>query len=237
MKSVEFLRAISKLGWEKRPERLVHGKLAKKWSSEDINFLITHFPTMTDKELAAALGRSIYSIRNKARRLNLRKSWHHLPPLYNKPNIKLNEVQKAQLAMMIDTDGTLTIATQTKKTGYLCGLKLSPHIAFVNCNKALVEYFNKLVGKKPNQFSTRKTKTHWKKLYLSCLGSMSRIHAILSQIEKYLIAKRRQARLIIEFIEIEDKLFRENKHPFTERQLQIRDEVVRLNRRGEAWSE
>jgi hypothetical protein len=236
VRSIEFLQAIAKLGWEKRPERIVYGQLSKKWSHEEINFLVTRFSIMTDEELAKALGRSLYSIRNKARRLNLKKSWHHVPPLYNKCNIKLNEVQKAQLAMMIDTDGTLTIA-QTRDEGYLSGLRLVPHMIFVNSNKALVEHFNKLVGNKPNQFSIRKTKTHWKKVYISNLGSMSRLHAILNQIQEYLIGKRKQARLIIELIEIEDKLFRENKHPYTERQLQIRNEVVLLNRRGEAWSE
>lgn len=44
----------------------------KRWRPEEIVFLQKHYPAMLERELAAALGRSVYSIRCKLGRMGLK---------------------------------------------------------------------------------------------------------------------------------------------------------------------
>jgi len=47
--------------------------MRKEWTREEIAFLVENFNKMTIKEIAERLGRSVYSVRDKARSLGLRK--------------------------------------------------------------------------------------------------------------------------------------------------------------------
>ena len=50
----------------------------KPWTSDDVDKLIALYPSMKNKELEVALGRSITSIQHKATRLGLKKTAEHL---------------------------------------------------------------------------------------------------------------------------------------------------------------
>ena len=46
----------------------------KRWTKEELEFLMRNYSTMDNRRLAAVLGRSVASVQHQARRLGLRKS-------------------------------------------------------------------------------------------------------------------------------------------------------------------
>ena len=45
----------------------------KRWTKEELEFLIRNYSSMDNRTLAAVLGRSVASVQHQARRLDLRK--------------------------------------------------------------------------------------------------------------------------------------------------------------------
>ncbi|MHC1610558.1 MAG: hypothetical protein ACXQTW_02995 [Candidatus Methanospirareceae archaeon] len=46
----------------------------RKWTKEEVEFLIKNYDKMDNREIARILGRSVISVQHKASRLGLRKS-------------------------------------------------------------------------------------------------------------------------------------------------------------------
>ncbi|MCO6499105.1 MAG: hypothetical protein J5I47_01865 [Vicingus serpentipes] len=58
----------------------------KKWSEEDIQFLIKNYQVLTRSQIADQLGRSFSSVKSKAKQLNLKKTAAALSIISKRPN-------------------------------------------------------------------------------------------------------------------------------------------------------
>jgi len=54
----------------------------KRWTREELEFLIKNYGTMDNRTLAAILGRSVGSVQHQARRLGLRKDKSYWDRIY-----------------------------------------------------------------------------------------------------------------------------------------------------------
>jgi len=159
--------------------------------------------------------------------LSVLKLWkkllYHLKPLKNIP--RWTKEQKVQLASYMDCDGSISISYLHK------GQAISPAINFTNTSKELTEYV-KAIAQMGSIYEKRKNHPTHKKIYEWHILSFNEILLLLKNIEPYLIGRRRQAILVIEFIESRiNRGIKENLHvQYSKREREIAEEVRKLNK-------
>lgn len=111
------------------------------------------------------------------------------------------------------------------------GFRMIPRIAIGNTNYNLLEKFQQLVpigklsnsGYRPNP----KARDIW---YWRLSSSFNKTIWFLKRILPYLPSKQRQAELLLEYCISRCNVF--GNKPYSERELQIREEILTLNRKG-----
>jgi nitrogen regulatory protein PII len=142
------------------------------------------------------------------------------------------------LAALIDGEGTLTIAknifhyeSEYRKRGYTT---YRPMLAIANTSQELLEVARDMIGAgKVYPPAGKKRKASHKGTYRYILYTYEYLLPLLIEIKDYLIVKKRQCELLIEFIE--SRLQKGNKGVgvgYSEREIEIYEEVKRLNRKG-----
>ncbi len=146
----------------------------------------------------------------------------------------LSEQDKIWLAAAIDFEGSLSIAINRG------GRKRYATIVEINnTNKPLVEEF-KSKCRVNNKIAKTKRDGNRKDVYQLVISNKSFVFAFLKEIMPYLISKKQQAKLIMEFIEIHSihlvnhkKIYYTRKlFKLTERQKEIVNKIRQLNKRG-----
>jgi hypothetical protein len=196
------------------------------WSLEEIE-LLKHYYETEDPSLLETLipNRTYDSIMHKAERLRLRrvKVVHYLEPSTIQV---LTEKQAAYLAGLIDGEGTITIAFRYGDGKKHVTPNMFPLILISNTNKALIDYARNLVQgstlKQGNGISRNR-----KLVYQIQIAKLLDVENLLTQLLPYLIAKRRQAELALEYCHVrkEDTMLSYNPRLF-----EIAEEVRALNR-------
>ena len=133
---------------------------------------------------------------------------------------KLSKKDRELIALAIDLEGTITIASSKKS--------LYPLVCIGNTNKAILEKIRSIskmgaIRVEHNKRENRKKSWRW----MIC-NFMEAKH-LLEQILPFLIIKRRQGELVIEFCKIRIKNFGK---PITEKEENIYQEVKTLNKKG-----
>ena len=130
------------------------------------------------------------------------------------------EVIYPQLATAIDGEGSLSVIRH-RKTKWL---NYTPQIQISNKSKEWLEYFSKL-GFQKIQPIKWKNRTY----YRITMRNREKVLFVLKLIIPYLIIKRKQAELLIEFCESR------NTHTvgaYTDREMEIRKEIFMMNITG-----
>lgn len=209
--------------------------LDRRWKQEEIDILKRHYPTVSKKEILSFLPRrSWIAIKSIAYKLNIkrenrerRESWE--PILSRTIKINLKKSEKAWLACAIDCDGCIFLTNNSSKKDYC------PILNFTNTKKEIVEYFKNVLKINKKIEINPRHKNH-KAEYSIRITSMPLIYVILKQILPFFIIKKEQAKLTMEFIEIQDKKMIENKiiryNTYTPRQHEIYNKFRELNKRG-----
>ena len=252
--------------------------MRKSWSEEEVKFLLENYNSMPLKEIAKRLGRTLHSIRSKARQLSVKKrsmvfgckrwsqdedeilvkyysvlpreelqkllpnrSWAAIQtraerllkcgraPLINtiskEPSLSLTEPQKAYIAGLLDGEGTITLVKH--------GSKIYPEVSITNTKKEVIEWLRSVtqVGVITIENKSR-SKRNWNTCYKFRVLSLPEASAILKAVLPYLIIKKKQAELVLKFIEeLKTHIATEKRRNYSLSQnlLDIYDEVRRLN--------
>jgi DNA-binding CsgD family transcriptional regulator len=249
----------------------------KKWTEEEIAKL----KELASKgynyiEIAKVLGRSVHSVRIKARQLGIRKQtrklwtkeeeerlkellkryslseiarildrtrssvaskvWElglapeHYNGIRNTTNINTNipEWLKGYVAGMIDGDGIISIVKTTRND------RKEPHwkplVAITNTNREALEFIAKEVG--AFRFHNKRGtigKNSKRPVYRIIIVRHKDVLVLLEMLLPYLMIKRRQAELVIDFCK--SRLSKPNHAPYDDKEKEIIDEVKRLNKR------
>jgi len=206
--------------------------IKKRWSPEEKTLLKEHWTRSQASVLLELLPeRTHESLQIQAHRMGLYgRAIRPLPaPLDRLPIIIMTDIQRAQLAMMLDCEGTI---------GVRHGKRLAPYIQVTNTSEVITEKFKELTCcERKTSESARKGKEHWKNKYSVETGSMPHIYCLLRQIVPYLLIKKKQALLLMDFIEIQDKRTREffDRHTlssYSDKQIKIVAEISACNKRG-----
>jgi hypothetical protein len=203
------------------------------WSAEELQKLKLLYPKAEKGEILRAFpDRTWEAIVRMAHKNGMAR---RTPMLDKLPAIELNDIEKAQLAMMIDCEGKIGFQKQKKRKGYSDDRYL-PMIQISNTKRQLVEFFRDLIGNPKYKIGIADNGPNRKQIYYLSITSMPRIYAVLKLIKDYLMLKRKQAVLTIEFIELHDKLQREQRcclrRDYPPRMHEIYREMKMLNKRG-----
>lgn len=199
----------------------------RRWTAKELQLLREIYPLGLKEEIVERMDRTWEAIINKAGDLKTYRG-ALLSPLQKLPNLSLDVKSKVWIACAIDCEGSLGL--ELTKRGYYY-----PFISINNTKKKLLKHFRKLVTQrgKTIRLNTKRDKNR-KNIYEFDMGSMPWIYALLKEIRPYFIIKGTQADLIIEFIEILDKIKRANygRVVYTKRQHEIYREIKKLNKKG-----
>lgn len=205
----------------------------RRWTEEEIIILKEGWITLSQENLQQRLGnRTWYSIQNKAKRLRLsgRRIYPYPSPFDRLVDVQISHDDCIRLATLLDTDGAIGMRNHRDKT------QIVPFLSFSNTKEVLVQLFQEITQTK-HKIQQRKRSKTWKQCYESEVSAMPLVYVILSQIKDQLIAKKRQAILIMEFIELQDERARSifnrtQLRDYSIRQWEIYNEIKQLNKRG-----
>lgn len=209
------------------------------WTAGEISLLKQLYSTENREVMLKLLSnRNWKSIQAKTHKLKLpRKCRSYTPILERLPNLNLKEEEKSWIAAAIDFEGTISFHRQYKSKSEKSAPRMRPYIVICNINIDLLRRFVELcniptiVEKRP-----KPNRVNWSQAWLARTHNQADIYAILKEVHPYLIAKKRQAELIMEFIEIQSDRLKQielgKASKYTPRQFEIFCEVRNLNRRG-----
>lgn len=140
-------------------------------------------------------------------------------------------VDTVWLACAIDGEGNVGL---TNSKGSSFSNHYAPVIKITNTKKEFVEKASEIM-KINLSYIMRSYKDGWKELYATVTGKQSKVKAVLIEVLPFLIIKREQAKLVLEWIQI-----RENSYlgkgirggSRSERETEIYNELKELNKRG-----
>lgn len=198
----------------------------KPWTSEEIQILRENYHKMSLKELKEKFfpHRSIESILTKAsRRLGLRKPVTFWCSGRGKSSIReLSEAERYYLAGIIDGEGTITIKRSDNR--------LYCEVSVGNSCLELIKRIQKMISTNKRYMEKRRKDPNRKPLWVFKISARPDVKKLLEQIKDALIVKKKQAELVLEFIDIMDS--RLNIHSIPPKAIEIYEKVRELNRRG-----
>lgn len=207
------------------------------WTPQEIQLLRELWPGAKREAIATALHkRSWVAIHSKAFELQVRRlgtSNYFLNPLKRLPDLDLSEIEKVDIARMLDTEGTIGVAlqkTQRKHPRY------KPHIHFGNTDVRLLRHFLRLTRCR-RQIVKNQLNGNRKPIHSVFIVDDAHIYAVLKAVYPYLVIKGEQATLVMEFIELQggkmDKVtFIEELTQYSPREHSIVASLKLLNHRG-----
>lgn len=134
----------------------------------------------------------------------------------------------AYIAGIIDGEGTVTIIHLKGNYIHSRTGKLEPRIGIYNTNEELMRKLHTVLG---GMFRTIKSRGHWQVQYYLKIRNTQTIINILEKVSPYLIVKKEQARILMEFCR---RRIEENRAPYTDIDFGLHSEIMRLNLRGRA---
>lgn len=196
-----------------------------KWNEREISYLIKNYSILGAKKIATYLNRPAHSVAVKAMEIGIK--WFG-EDLENLEPMAFNDFELGLLIGLIEGEGTITIKSRERKS-----CKPFASISVANTDPEILEVAGKLLGAGITDYML------WKMRESSTcpqarLSAVPRILRILLAIEPFLISdrKRELANRVIEFcrLRIEGwKKYGKHNAPFSKRELEIYEEVKKLN--------
>ena len=202
----------------------------RKWTNEQVSFLIENYGILTQKEIAEKIGKSWRAVHSYAyKKLGLNKTiikiqleTERIKKIIN----SLSPEERGYLAGLIDGEGSITVQIQTKKNG----LMITPKISIANTNPKIVRWlsrinlfkvYSKYDGRFPNS----------KKIYTFETHGLSAL-PILEALAPHLKGKREQAKILSSFIRL--RLSHKRTPHFTKEEIDLVRRLILLNTGSEA---
>lgn len=210
-----------------KASRLNLPKSAYFWTKEECEILRKNWSDNGRPKLLSLLPLKDWSsIRHKACELGLaKKAFAKYWRTYDKVQpLNLSESEKGYLAGIIDGEGTIKVK-RALKSWY------APFVSVTNTDQTLMDYLQQLLGVKGyghTYHEHRKIPNH-KTKYVYNIASVQGVKQILMQIIPLLIIKKKQAKLVLEFIAIKEE---KADYGVLPREKEIFLELKHLNARG-----
>ena len=144
---------------------------------------------------------------------------------------KLSVFQKGIIAMLIDCEGTIHISKRHYKKKNK--IYLLAEIVVGNTCLPLLDKAQRIIGGSLREIKPcRTTRPNHKKMYRLERRDMHILHALLKSLLPHLIAKKHQAKLMIEYCHNRLQVGKTWAKAYTDRDFQIYEEMKQLNKRG-----
>jgi DNA-binding CsgD family transcriptional regulator len=200
----------------------------KQWSKEEEERLKELLKRHSLSEIARILGRTKSSVASKVWELGLAPEHYNSIRNTTIVNTNIPEWLKGYVAGMLDGEGTISIVKATRND------RKEPHwkplVMITNTNREALEFIVREVG--GFRFHNKKGttgKNSKKPVYRIIMVKHKDVLVLLEMLLPYLMIKRRQAELVIEFCK--SRLSKPNHAPYDDKEKEIIDEVKRLNKR------
>lgn len=194
----------------------------RRWSAEEKKYLLENYPYKSLKEIAVHLGRSYVAVQHKTR---------HLRPINPPPssiNDELDPCECSYLGACLDGEGTLRITKQLmrpyKRFNY------AARMTFYNNSRNFLEKIKGILNNGSLRPRKRYRSCHATAFYLK-ICSPEKLEQVLPQIKGWLVIKKPQAEVMLEFLELK-RQWRWNKDPkIIEQQAELYQKMKELNKR------
>jgi hypothetical protein len=221
----------------------------RRWTEEEIAKLRELYPIASRNEICNTLKRSWVAIALKAMNLGLKRPHINerlIQRLRSAQPPKLNEFDIGFLVGMIEGEGWIGIAGQIRGRKAGVAFKFTPRLSIVNTQLSLLKKCMEITGMGKIWKSTYKRSSVERERYQWVIWNRIDLYRLLKMLIPYLITKKRQAELVVKFIELraaqphwvvkKDNNGRILSHygaqKLTEEQKEIIRELHRLNARG-----
>lgn len=152
--------------------------------------------------------------------------------------LSLDDKDLYYLGGLFDGEGSIMLV----RTGNISRINptrpIVPQVRLTNTDPTLIQFVVDMcvkLGAKP-WIETRSQKKNWNTAYSILVSGIKKTNKVLSVLQHYLLAKKEQARLVLEFNDIRIKgytaLVHQHGHPYGEAELSIFNKVKILNHRG-----
>ena len=142
----------------------------------------------------------------------------------------LSEIDVAYISGLIDGEGSLCICRRKRVDRY-GSYQLIPQVLLVNTDKEILEWVQKSLG--IGSIRENSNRGRWKRCWVLRIVGMKNLHPILKRLQPHLRIKRRQTEVMLKLIENRN-MGAHTGDPYTEADLQLYDEMKKLNARGKA---
>lgn len=191
----------------------------KFWTQDEVDFLKENYGKIPTKKVAETMGRSINSIRMKLIKEDIRLQNAYLR-IIDFDFSNLTKENLAYIAGFLDGEGVLGLYF-AKNIG-----RYYPILEVCNTNKEIIEFIHGLIGG-GLYLEKRPDRPYCKPYHKITIKGTRHIYMILRRLFPYLIAKRKNALLLMEYCER-----RELSPIHTQRDFDIHKELKKLNKRG-----
>lgn len=181
-----------------------------RWTDDETKLLREIYHSKTRDELEEIFKRTGQAISWKAKELKMPKKIGYRKLNHFK---ELTNEEAAWLAGLIDGDGCLTYSND-KRNG-----AIRPILSIANTHENTMKWIHKRL----ELSKLIKSKDNWRPRFSIGISAFRTLKYLLLQIAPYLRIKKKQAKLMLEFIEVK---IQRNNHS---RLIEIRDETYRLN--------
>jgi len=201
---LKFFPNRTRASIQHKAARLGLRKEIRWWTGEELDTLKNCYSNLSKKELLKVLPKKDWTnIRHKAQEIGLtldydrwyKRNWKAFQTLL------LNDVEKGYLAGIVDGEGTIRITKAQDKRNNKTYVYYAPIISITNTDPKLMSYIRELV-KVGHFYAEKRTKPQHRQKMVYSIASIEGVKQILDQIKDFLIVKKRNAMLVLEFIEI-----------------------------------
>lgn len=216
--------------------RLKISKPSKPWTEEENKIVKENYSTMPRDVLEKLLpNRTWEQIRRRARHFRV----HRKLAYWVRSNKELNITgfELGYLTAIIDGEGCITLSSSYKRKGETC---YRPLISISNTNIHIINYVKRIL--EPFGWIRLSPRKHgWKKVYVITITRLQDVLSVIRRVLPFLRGKRRQAELVLEFINLrrewrpeiihdqKGRMAGTRKYKRTEREKEIYKEIHALN--------
>lgn len=193
------------------------------WTEKERKFLKERYPTTPNQELGRMIGRTASAVKHEGIRLGIQKNPYFKSLFFVRPSRvkKIPDNLKGYVACAIDGEGTILI-------GYSSSNIPRPRICIGNTNEPFIQFLRKVIGTGTVYKTKKRQNPKWKLMCSLQLYAIQDIKSLLEQIRDFLIIKRKNAELVLRFIEIHTSV------GYSPEMDEIYKEIRHLNKRGKA---
>jgi hypothetical protein len=145
-------------------------------------------------------------------------------------NPALSEWQLGYLAGFLDGEGGIQITKSLRKDREY-RLALHPTIYFSNTNRLVMEALKRWLNLR-SMIVVRYGKRRYKSIYTLHITGIKNISSLLTKLTPYLIVKRKQAEIMLEYCKNRLSHYRGKSRRYNRKEIRLYRTLIRLNKRG-----